>query len=170
MQADTAGSFAAGLDTVQQLFAFLVPQHAQPSGQAAGGTSGVMPDQQEERAIEQHPPAAPVLPSLRPSRSTTLLTAYEKEVCQSTAAAAAPLDQAQQVGPQAALSLPLATPIAAVEASAAPEWQSRPDSSRHRSWLHRGLRYVPACTLGAHAPLHFTSNHIVEHIHALHQS
>ena len=135
------------------MFAFLVPQHAQPRGQVSAGESGVMPDQQEERSTEQHLPAAPVLPSPHPSSSTTLLTAYEKEVCQSTTAAAA-ADQAQPVGPQAAPSLPLASTMAAVEAPVAPEWRSRLDSSRRRSWLHRGLRYGPAPG-GIRGPLHF---------------
>ena len=144
LQAATASSFAVGVDTVQQLIEFLMPQRSQPQqpqppAQPAG--------QQQQ---QQQPAAQPQAPLPRPASAGGLLTEYEKEVFgsgggtggSSTAAAAGqtPPPQQQQQQQQQPLAAAATAGEAVVIAGGMAAQQGRHVSSRLRSWLRHRLR------------------------------
>lgn len=127
LKAAATGSFAAGVDTVQQLYAFLVPQHRQQAPQPA-----------EAGPAQAAPPPPPSVPH---AVSSAGLTEYEREMLAANSVAGA---EPQQPGAQAssAPATPGAAGVAAAAAAAA-AGQGRHVGGRLRAWVRHNLRCGP---------------------------
>jgi hypothetical protein len=142
LQAATAGSFAVGVDTVQQLIEFLMPHRSQPQRFQPPAQPAGQQEQQAQQPLTQPQPRVP-LPA---SASAGLLTDYEKEVFGSgggngssspSAAAHPPPRQQEQQEPLTAAAT--AVEAVAIAGGMAVE-EGRHASSRLSSWLRNRLR------------------------------
>jgi hypothetical protein len=148
MQAVAAGSFAAGVDAVQQLYAFLMPQRRDKQAAAAPEPSKSSSTPTVPAGGAQEAEAA-----VPPAPSAAGLTEYEREL---QAADATPAQQPQEQGQhQQADRLggpaPSVTERAAGIATAAAtvaRKQGRHVGSKLWAWVRQGLR----CASSSHLP------------------
>jgi hypothetical protein len=131
VQAAAAGSFAAGVDTVQQLYAFLVPQHRQQLPQPGTG----LPTEPAQPGKPQRSDAA-----VPPSPSTAGLTDYERELLAADAELLAERQQAP--GSEARPAAAGTAADAAAAAVSATAGQARHFGARLWAWLRQSLRWA----------------------------